>query len=111
MIRSGWLFYDNVDRVSDGTPSDYINRRKCEALGIIAIKYYEMFKRFGGLPWVNRYLKIGEEADRSRLSVTATCDSISSLIDRAVEYLPERNAPGDFGRINKTSMLMLKRCV
>lgn len=108
VIRSGWLFYDNVDRVSDGTSSDYINIRKGEALGIIAIKYYEMFIRLGGLPWVNRYLKIGEEADRSRLSVTATCDSISNLIDRAAEYLPLRNAPGDFGRINKVSMLMLK---
>jgi starch-binding outer membrane protein, SusD/RagB family len=108
VIRSGWLFYDNVDKVKDGTSKEYINRRKCEALGMIATKYYEMFKRYGGIPWVNHYLKVGEKESKTRLSVTATCDSICSLIDRAMEYLPNRNDPGEFGRINKVAMMTLK---
>ena len=108
VIRSGWLFYDNVDRVTDGTPKDYINKRKSEALGMIVTKYYEMFKRYGGLPWIDHYLRVGDFPPPVRLSVTATCDSICHLIDRAMEYLPDRNEPGEFGRINRIAMMMLK---
>ena len=38
--------------------------------------------------------KFGEEADRSRLSVTSTCDSIA-IDDRAAEFCLTQ-CPGDF---------------
>jgi len=108
VIRSGWLFFDNVDRVTDGTPQSYINKRKGEALGMIATKYYEMFKRYGGLPWVNHYIRNGETNPKTRLSVDASVDSLCALIDRAAALLPDRNDPGEFGRINKVAMMLLK---
>ena len=109
-IRNAWYFYDKVDMVNDGTPQSYINQRKAEALGLVAQRYYEMFKRYGGLPWIDHYITMGESIDMSRMSITRTVDSICSLLDRAIAMpeLPERNAVNEFGRVNKVALRMLK---
>ena len=108
-IRNAWYFYDKVDMVNDGTPQSYINQRKAEALGLVAQRYYEMFKRYGGLPWIDHYITMGESIDMSRMSITRTVDSICSLLDRAIAMpeLPERNAVNEFGRVNKVALRML----
>ena len=109
-IRNAWYFYDKVDMVNDGTPQSYINQRKAEALGLVAQRYYEMFKRYGGLPWIDHYITMGESVDMSRMSISRTVDSICSLLDRAIAMpdLPERNAVNEFGRVNKVALRMLK---
>ena len=109
-IRNAWYFYDKVDMVNDGTPQSYINQRKAEALGLVAQRYYEMFKRYGGLPWIDHYVTMGESVDMSRMSISRTVDSICSLLDRAIAMpeLPERNAVNEFGRVNKVALRMLK---
>lgn len=108
-IRSAWLFYDNADRIQN-TEASTIEKRKAEALGMAATKYYELFKRYGGLPWVGQYYEAGTDVDMSRMTVTATADSIVKLCDRAiaVSALPARTTSAEFGRINKMAMMMLK---
>lgn len=108
-IRSAWLFYDHADMIQESS-RDVIEQRKAEALGMVATKYYELFKRYGGLPWIGQYYEAGTEVGMSRMSVTATADSIVKLCDRAiaVQSLPARETSSEFGRINKVAMMMLK---
>ena len=79
-------------------------------MGLVAQRYYEMFKRYGGLPWIDHYITMGESIDMSRMSITRTVDSICRLLDRAIAMpeLPERNAVNEFGRVNKVALRMLK---
>lgn len=50
-IRSAWIFIENVDRVPD-MEADEKERLKAEAKVIIAARYFDMFRHFGGLPIV-----------------------------------------------------------
>lgn len=108
-IRSCYLFLENVDKVQEPRPpQDYIDLRKAEATAFIAQKYYKMFKRFGGMPWIPGYVEISDNVDYSRMSIQATADSIIMLLDKAIPDLPARHEPGGFGRINKIAAMAIK---
>tara|TARA_R110002050_G_scaffold300670_1_gene471425 strand:+ start:10491 stop:12290 length:1800 start_codon:yes stop_codon:yes gene_type:complete len=108
-IRSCYLFLENVDQVQEPRPPQaYINMRKAEARAFIAQKYYKLFKRFGGLPWVPGYVELSDEMDYTRMSVAATADSIVMLLDKAIPDLPARHEPGGFGRVNKIAAMAIK---
>jgi hypothetical protein len=108
-IRSCYLFLENVDQVLEPRPpQSYIDMRKAEAKAFIAMKYYHLFKRFGGLPWVPGYVELSDEMDYSRLSIEATADSIVMLLDEAIPDLPGRHDAGGFGRINKIAAMTIK---
>lgn len=86
-IRRAWLFHQNVDQVPDVDQAT-IDRLKGEALMIVAVHYTDMFRYYGGLPWVNKAYDIEDELQEPRLTAEATMDSIVSLCDRAAEVLP-----------------------
>jgi hypothetical protein len=106
-IRSAYLYLDKVDRVKDGDPA-VIKIRKAEARAFIATKFYENFKRYGGLPWVPKYTELGETYSTKRLSIEASVDSICSLLDMAIPDLPAVTDGQEFGRINKISAMAMK---
>ncbi len=108
-IRSCYLFLENVDQVKEPRPpQSYIDMRKAEARAFIAQKYYKLFIRYGGLPWVPGYVELGEEVDYTRMSVGETADSIVALLDKAIPDLPVRHEPGGFGRVNKIAAMAIK---
>ncbi|PWD98912.1 RagB/SusD family nutrient uptake outer membrane protein [Marinilabilia rubra] len=86
-IRIGWNFIEKADRIPEGT-QEYIDQLKAEAKMIIAVHYTDMFRHFGGLPWVNHAYKPTESTDLPRLTAKATMDSIVALIDEAIPDLP-----------------------
>lgn len=86
-IRRAWLFYQNIDRVPDADQATK-NRLKGEALMVIATHYTELFRSYGGLPWVNKAFSPNDEINVPRLTAEATMDSIVSLCDRAAKVLP-----------------------
>lgn len=86
-IRRAWLFIQNIDRVPDAD-QETINRMKGEALMIIATHYTELFRSYGGLPWVNKAFSPNDDTNAPRLTAEATMDSIVSICDRAAAFLP-----------------------
>lgn len=86
-IRIGWNFIERADDIPEGT-REYIDQLKAEAKMIIAVHYTDMFRHFGGLPWVNHAYKPTENTDLPRLTAKATMDSIVALIDEAIPDLP-----------------------
>jgi starch-binding outer membrane protein, SusD/RagB family len=107
-IRYAWMFFENVDKTMEAkTNPQYIKELKGQALGIIGIKYFELFKRYGGMVWVNKYYTT-EVVDLPRLTIEETVDSIAGILDRAMALLPDKYTGKDFGRISKTALMGVK---
>ena len=52
-IRAGWMFIENVERVPDMDNAEKA-RLTAEAKVLIASRYFDMFRHFGGLPLVDK---------------------------------------------------------
>jgi len=94
---------------SERLSSDFINSRVSEARFIRAHAYFEMVKRFGGVPIVTDIIPVQgtrDELFRARNSEKEVYDFILSEMDDIVNYLPSF-AEQD-GRITKWTALSLK---
>lgn len=86
-IRNAHVFIENVDRVPD--MSEALKKQlKAEARMVIAVHYTEMFRHYGGMPWVNRSYRPTDDTRLPRLTARATMDSLVALIDKAIPDLP-----------------------
>lgn len=107
-IRKAWIFIENVDRVPDMTVEEK-NIRKAEAKLIMAIHYFDMLRSFGGIPWVGRSYKPGDDmSDFHRMTVEETVGKITGLLDEAAYYLPWTTSSLDDGRMTKAAAMALK---
>lgn len=111
-IRICYNFLKNVDRVPDADAA-YVKKLKAEAYGIIACMYTDMFRNFGGLPWIDHAYTITEiTGQMPRLTAQATCDSIVKLCDKAIADLPWAYQGADLvnfdGRLTGGGMMGLK---
>jgi hypothetical protein len=108
-IRSCYDYLENCGNIKDATP-EYIQQRRGEALVVLAYHYYEMLKRYGGVPWVNKVYRSGEVDDLARLKIKDLADSICGVLDRAIA-IPEfeaRHTTENYGLTNKMAAMMLK---
>jgi hypothetical protein len=108
-IRNGWIFVENAKDIPD-TEEDYRNQMIGEAKMLIAIHYVDMFRHFGGLPWVDHSYTPTESTDLPRLTAKQTLENIIALIDEAVVDLPwniEDTSNWD-GRFTQASAMGLK---
>lgn len=73
-----------------------INKYLGEALFFKATYYYDKLKRFGDLPWLSKALTPTDSSDlyAPRLSRSIIADSILSILDQAISYLPSKGASG-----------------
>jgi len=108
-IRIGWNFIENADKIPDAS-EDYINQLKAEAKMIIAIHYTDMFRNYGGLPWVDHAYTPTENTDLERLTAKETMDNIVALLDEVIPVLPWtiEDASNWDGRFTKASAMGLK---
>lgn len=109
-IRMAYIFIQNIDRVPDVDPA-YKAQLKAEARMIIACHYADMYRNFGGVPWVGKAYSVSDNIEQlSRLTAQATCDSIVALCDKATVDLPwtEINIGEWDGRFTKASAMGLK---
>jgi len=86
-IRIGWNFIENSEEIPGAEP-EYIKQLQAEARMIIAVHYTDLFRHYGGLPWVNKAYKPVEDTYLPRMTARATLDSIVALIDKAIPDLP-----------------------
>lgn len=108
-IRIGWIVIENADNIPDAS-QEYIKQMKAEARIIIAMHYTDMFRHFGGLPWVDHAYEPSEDTNLPRLTAKATVDSIVNIIDDAIPDLPwyiEDMSNWD-GRFTKAAAMGLK---
>jgi hypothetical protein len=105
----GNTLIENIDRVPDMTQAER-ESMKAQARVIMAIQYINMFRNIGGVVWVGEAVKPDADFTRPRLTVTASVDSITALIDKAVPHLPTElsNVQTQKGRTTKAAAYGMK---
>ncbi len=107
-IRECNVFIENIAK-SASLGADYIAQRTAEVRFIRAWEYFEMAKRFGGVPIVTKALGIDateEELFVARNSEKEVYDFIGSEMDEISKILPE--GTDELGRATKWAALALK---
>jgi hypothetical protein len=82
-IRRGWIFVENIDRVPDMNDTEK-SQLKGEAYLIMATRYFDAFKNFGGLPLVDHAFVTGEQVDGGRATAEQTVEFIDGLLLKAI---------------------------
>lgn len=86
-VRKCWQLIENIDRVPDMS-ADEKSRLRGEAYTIMASRYYDAFRNFGGLCLVKKAYPVGENFTDGRSTAWQTVEFIDSLIQCAI------NEPG-----------------
>lgn len=109
-IRAGWVLIENVDKVP-GLSDELKAQYKAEAQCLIAAKYFDAFKFYGGMPLIHGSFS-GSDAsyDLPRATVEATVNYIDGLLTEAAKVLPWKveNPAVDAGHWTKASALALR---
>lgn len=107
-IRYAWLTIENIDRVPDMTSVEK-DRAKAEAKMIIATHYADMFRNYGGIPYLDHAITVDENHYFKRLTVEESVAAIVRLIDEAAPVLEWRvSDSNDDGRMTRAYALGLK---
>ena len=109
-IRKALILKGNIDRVPDAT-TEVKERIKAESTALIALEYFEMFIRYGGVPIVRKPLNDASEYAILRSPVDSVYQHIIKLLDECIANpaFPAR-VPDEkeFGRLTKAFAYGLK---
>lgn len=108
-IRRANTLLERIDEVPDADQT-YKNQVKGEARFMRAISYFEMLKRYGGVPIVDKRLTAADvlAAPIMRSTFQEVLDFIIKDCDEAIAVLPD-NYPSEMkGRVTKGAALMVK---
>ena len=83
-VRKCWQIIENIDRVPDMS-EDEKSRLRGEAYTIMASRYFDAFRNFGGLCLAKRSYAVGENFEDGRATAMETVEFIDSLIVCAIE--------------------------
>lgn len=83
-IRKGWILIENMDRVPDLSETEKSQLRG-ETYIIMATRYFDAFRNFGGLPIVDHVFQTGEQVDGGRATVDETIKFIDGLLQKAID--------------------------
>lgn len=87
-VRASYIFLENIDRVPDMNESEKA-RLKAEAKCIIASRYFDVFRHYGGVPLVqSSYSGTDNVYEIPRASVENTVNFMVKLLDEAAPDLP-----------------------
>lgn len=109
-IRKVNQFLQKIDAVPVDDNNQLIgrDRMKGEAYFLRAWFYTELFKRYGGVPILDRPLTIDEDLNIPRSTTDEIVDFIVSDCDKASELLPPTYTADNLGRATKGAAMMLK---
>lgn len=105
-IRKAYVLIENVDRTPDAT-TEQKERIKGEAKLMIGVVYFEMFKRYGGVPIIRKTFTGGENSDAinlPRATLEETYNFMMETLDDVTKnyqnVLPANynERPDEFGR-------------
>lgn len=83
-IRKGWIFLENIERVPDLSDTEKSQLRG-EAYMIMATRYFDAFRNFGGLPLVDHAFQPSETVEGGRTTVEQTVQFIDGLLQKAID--------------------------
>ena len=83
-VRKCWQIIENIDQVPDMS-SDEKSRLRGEAYTIMASRYFDAFRNFGGLCLVKKAYAVGEGFEGGRSTAWQTVEFIDSLIQCAID--------------------------
>jgi hypothetical protein len=106
-LRYCYIMMDRIKKVPD-VDADYAALIKGEMQWLIADNYFEMVKRYGGVPIVRKYYQVGDNFKIPRASLQETFDFIIANLDSAAAVLPDAWPTNWKGRITKGAALALK---
>ena len=110
-IRASWLFIEQVGKVPDMDEAEK-TRLRAEAKVIIASRYFDMYRHFGGLHLLERSLEVNEEFQIPRSTVIETNDFMIRLLDEAAGDLPWVLPDTEYqtwdGRFTRAAVMALK---
>lgn len=110
LIRELNYFLATIDNYASNYTTEQLNTWKGEMYCLRAFTYYEMVKRFGGVPIVLDAVdpagKTNDEVNQARDSEEDCWKQISSDYDQAINLLPETSP--ERGRVNKYVAFGLK---
>lgn len=108
-IRHVNLVIKNIDLVENFPSQEVYERSLGEAHFIRAYLYFELAKRWGGVPLYDSPLELGvDDLDVPRSSYEETIDFIVADTDLAASLLDLTNSEGDVGRATKGAAMALK---
>jgi len=109
-IRKAFILLDRIDEVPDA-PSGEKERIKAEAKTMIAFEYFELMRRYGGVPLITKRLDPAkDDINIGRSPLIDIYNYIIKMLDEAIA-VPEfaaRYEGLDFGRLNKAFAYGLK---
>ena len=112
-VRKCWQLIENINRVPDMSDSEK-SRLRGEAYTIMASRYYDAFRNFGGLCLVNKAYEVGEKFTTGRSTAWQTVEFIDSLIQCAINEpgfiwnIPDADIGQWSGRLTKASARALR---
>lgn len=112
-VRKCWQIIENIKRVP-GMSEDEKSRLRGEAYTIMASRYYDAFRNFGGLCLVKKAYGVGENFTGGRSTAWKTVEFIDSLIQCAIDEpgfiwsIPDADIGQWSGRLTKASARALR---
>ena len=83
-VRKCWQIIENIDRVPDMS-EDEKSRLRGDAYTIMASRYFDAFRNFGGLCLVKKAYAVGENFEDGRSTAWETALYIDELIQKAID--------------------------
>ncbi len=112
-VRKCWHIIENIDRVPDMS-DDEKSRLRGEAYTIMASRYFDAFRNFGGLCLAKKAYAVGEGFTEGRATAMETVNFIDSLIVCAIEEpgyiwnVPDADIGQWSGRLTRASARALR---
>ena len=112
-VRKCWQIIENIDRVPDMDDLEK-SRLKGEAYTIMASRYFDAFRNFGGLCLAKKAYEVGENFEDGRATAMETVEFIDSLIVCAIEEpgfiwnIPDADIAQWSGRLTRASARALR---
>lgn len=109
VIRRANILMERINNVP-GVTQSYKDQVKGEALTIRAMNYFEMLKRYGGIPIVDKRLNTTDllEFPKDRRSIEEVVNFIVADCDQAASLLPNSYPSSMRGRVTKGVALLIK---
>ena len=112
-VRKCWQLIENIETVPDMSDNEK-SRLKGEAYTIMASRYFDAFRNFGGLCLVRKAYGVGEEFTSGRSTAKETVEFIDSLIVCAIKEpgfiwnVPDADLGQWSGRLTRASARALR---
>ena len=112
-VRKCWQIIENIDRVPDMDEMEK-SRLKGEAYTIMASRYFDAFRNFGGLCLAKKAYAVGENFEGGRSTAMETVEFIDELIQKAIDEpgfiwnIPDADIAQWSGRLTKASAMALR---